>query len=125
MNRLELDIDPKYIKASSHLQKSEADGIHVVNLDLQVLKEESDVSYMATVYRHNVDHYELVYKSELVSGCSHEELKDPILQFIFKESKKYGNITEACPLKVGHYGLRGFKIDSDDLPHQVRFKWWI
>lgn len=119
ITRLELDIDPKYIKATSNLQKSEADGVHVVNLDLEVLKEESDVHYMATVYRHNVDHFELVYKSELVSGCTHEEYKDPILKFIFMESEKYGNLTAACPLKVGDYQLRGFKIESNDLPHQL------
>ncbi|KAG5667293.1 hypothetical protein PVAND_015279 [Polypedilum vanderplanki] len=102
IKRIEVDIDPKYLKVFSRLEK--ADNIHV---------------YMATVYRENDYHYELVYKSELVSGCTHEEIKDPILQFIFKESTKYGNVTEACPLKVGHYVLRGFKIDSDDLPTQL------
>ncbi|XP_070509015.1 uncharacterized protein [Chironomus tepperi] len=117
MQRIEVDIDPKYIKVSSHLQK--VDNLNVVNLDLDVLQDETDVQYMATVFKENLDHYELVYKSELVSGCTHEEINDPILKFIFKESEKYGNVTQACPLKVGHYTLRGFKIDSEDLPHQL------
>jgi hypothetical protein len=98
----------------------------------------ADVYYQIAVYKFNLDHYEYFYKSEVESGCTHEEVKDPILVFVFKESNKYGNITAACPLKVGHYQLRGFKIgeivfrkltfdfelvyifylDSDDLPHQ-------
>lgn len=95
------------------------DGVNAVNLDVDILKEESDVFYQAIVYRHNEDHYEHFYKSDLESGCTHEAIKDPVLTFIFKESKKYGNVTEACPLKVGHYELRSFKIDSTDMPHQL------
>jgi hypothetical protein len=112
-----VDIDPKYLKVDSRLE--EADGMHVVNLDVEVLQDETDVFYMATVFRESVNHFQLVYKSELVSGCTHDEITDPILKFIFKETTKYGNVTAACPLKVGHYVLRGFKIDSDDLPHQL------
>lgn len=117
IQRIEVDIDPKYMKVHSRLEK--VDNINVVNLDLDVLQEESDVEYMATVFKHNIDHYELVYKSEMISGCTHAEIKDPILKFIFKESEKYGNITSACPLKVGHYELRGFKIESGDLPTEL------
>lgn len=91
-----------------------------MNLDIEILKEESDVFYQAVVYRHNMDHYEHFYKSDLESGCSSETIKDPILLFIFKESKKYGNVTAACPLKVGKYQLRNFKIDSSDMPTQLQ-----
>ena len=74
------------------------DNGNVVNLDLEVLKEEADVSYQAVVYRFNMDHYEHFYESEKVSGCNHEESKDHILKFIFKESNKYGNISAASIL---------------------------
>lgn len=117
IEKIEVDIDPQYIKLSANLKNVES--INVVDLDVDVIKDESMVQYQATVYRHNVDHYEHVYKSALESGCSHGNIKDPILNFIFKESMKYGNITEACPLKLGHYQLRNFKIDSDDIPHQL------
>lgn len=50
---------------------------------------------------------------------STEAIKDPVLSFIFKETKKYGNVTDVCPLKKGHYVLRNFKIDSGDLPHEL------
>ena len=86
---------------------------------MEILKEESEVDYQIVVYLHNVDHYEQFYKSPLENGCSHEHIKDPILTFIFKESDKYGNVTSACPFKVGHYQLRNFKIESDDMPHKL------
>lgn len=95
------------------------DNINVVNLDLEVIKEETVVNYQAIVYRHNIDHYEHFYKSDRVSGCSHEEVKDQVLKFIFKESGKYGNLTAACPMKVGHYQLRQFRIDAADMPHEL------
>lgn len=114
---MEVDIDAAYLKLAAKLKAVE--GINVVDLDFEVIKEESDVQYQATVFRHNVDHYEHAYKSAMESGCTHEEVKDPVLLFIFKESKKYGNLTEACPLKIGHYQLRNFKIESDDMPHQL------
>ena len=91
----------------------------MVNLDMEVIKEESDVTYHAIVYRFNVDHYEHFYKSDSISGCSHEAVKDHILQFIFKETNKYGNVTASCPLKIGHYKLHQFKIDAADLPHEL------
>lgn len=114
---MEMDIDPVYMKVSSKLEK--VDGLNTISLDVEVIKEESDVQYQAIVYRHNVDHYEHFYKSDLESGCTHAEVKDPVLQFIFKESTKYGNLTAACPLKLGHYQLRNFKIDSSDMPHEL------
>lgn len=114
---MEIDIDATYMTLSSKLQA--VDGMNVVDLDVEIIKEESDVQYQATVFKHNVDHYEHMYKSAMESGCTHEAIKDPVLNFIFKESKKFGNITEACPLKIGHYQLRGFKIESDDMPHQL------
>lgn len=114
---MEVDTDSNYVKVAANLHAM--DGANVVNIDIDVLKDESDVQYQATIYRHNVDHFEHFYKSDLESGCSHGDIKDPVLVFIFKESVKYGNLTEACPLKVGHYQLRNFKIDSADLPHEV------
>lgn len=114
---MEVDTDPAYIKVAANLHAM--DGANVVNIDIDVLKDESDVIYQCTVYRHNVDHYEHFYKSDLESGCNHGDIKDPVLVFIFKESQKFGNITEACPLKVGHYQLRNFKIDSADMPHEM------
>lgn len=95
------------------------DGVNVVDLDIEVIKEQTEIEYQAVVYRHNVDHYEHFYKSALESGCTHDALKDPILNFLFKESMKFGNVTAACPLKVGHYQLRGYKIDTTDMPHQL------
>lgn len=94
------------------------DGVNVVDIDADVLKDENDIEYQATLFRHNVDHYEHFYKSPIESGCTIDTIKDPILVFIFKESMKYGNVTAACPVKVGHYQLRNFKIDSD-LPHEL------
>lgn len=117
IDKVEIDIDPTYIKVKPKLEK--VDGINTVSLDIEILKEENDISYQVVVWRHNVDHYEYFYKSELTSGCTHETIKDPILTFIFKELDKYGNITAACPLKVGFYSVRGFKIDNADLPHQL------
>jgi hypothetical protein len=105
------------LKVSDALEA--VNGINTVNLNIEILKEETDVWYQAMVYRYNVDHYEHFYKSDLQSGCSHDEIKDPVLKFIFKESTKYGNITAACPLKVGHYELKNFVIDSADLPHEL------
>lgn len=117
IEKLEVDIDPNYIKVVTKIES--VDGINTVHLDVDILKEESDVQYQVIVFRHKDDHYEQFYKSNYESGCTHEEIKDPVLNFIFKESSKYGNITAACPLKIGHYVLRNFKIDSADLPHQL------
>ena len=117
IDKMEIDTDPNYVKVSGNLQAM--DGMNTVNLDVEVIKEESDVTYQAVVYRHNVDHFEHFYKSDMESACTHEAIKDPILVFIFKESMKYGNLTQACPLKLGKYQLRNFKIDSDDLPHEL------
>lgn len=117
IEKIEVDIDSQFVKVKSALEA--VDGINTINLDLTVLKEETDIEYQAVVYRFNVDHYEHFYKSDMETGCSHETVKDPILTFIFKETTKYGNITAACPLKVGHYALKNFKIDSSDLPHQL------
>lgn len=115
---MELDIDPEYIKATTMLKS--VDGINVVDVDIEVIKEHSEVGFQAVLYRHNVDHYEHFYKSEMEFGCTHDALKDPILNFIFKELLKYGNLTEACPLKLGHYQMKGFKIDTADMPHQLQ-----
>lgn len=93
--------------------------MNTLDLDIDILKEESDVEYQVVVWRHNVDHYEHFYKSDMESGCAHGSIKDPVLSFMFKETMKYGNITEACPLKAGHYQLRNFKIDSTDMPHEL------
>lgn len=117
IEKVEIDIDPVYLKVSTKLHA--VDGVNVVDLDIDIIKDESDVQYQAIVLRHNVDHYEHFYKSAIEGGCTHEAIKDPILNFIFKESIKYGNMTEACPLKIGHYQLRNFKIESDDMPHQL------
>lgn len=95
------------------------DGASVVDIDAEVVKDENDVQYQATVFRHNVDHYEHYYKSTIESGCTLDAIKDPILSFIFKQSSKYGNMTAACPVKVGHYQLRNFKIDSAEMPHEL------
>jgi Protein of unknown function (DUF1091) len=117
IDKIEVDIDAQYIKVKSELEA--VDGINTVNLNLEVLKEETDVEYQAVVYRHNIDHYEHFYKSDMETSCAHGTIKDPILQFIFKETEKYGNVTALCPLKVGFYALKNFKIDSGDLPHQL------
>lgn len=117
IDKIEVDIDPNYLKVSPNLEL--VDGTNTVNINIDIIKEETDVQYQAIVYRHNIDHYEHFYKSDLEGGCSHDTIKDPILVFIFKETKKYGNITEACPLKVGFYALKQFKIDSADLPHEL------
>jgi len=115
IDKIEVDTDPEFIKVKSSVEV--VDGIGGVNMDMDVLKDESDVGYKIVVFRHNVDHYEHFYKSDMVSGCTGATMKDPVLLFIFKESMKYGNITAACPLKIGHYELRGFKIENSDLPH--------
>lgn len=117
IEKMEVDIDPAHVKVTANLHEME--GVNVVDLDIEVLKEEPEVHFQAVVYRHNVDHYEHVYKSALTSGCTPEAIKDPVLLFIFKESMKYGNLTEACPSKIGHYQLRNFKIESTDLPHEL------
>lgn len=117
IDSIEVDTDPEYVKASAKLNA--VDGLNVVDLDIEVIKEDKDVAFQAAVYRFNVDHYEHYYKSPLESGCNHKDLKDPMLNFLFKESVKYGNLTEACPLKIGHYQVRGFKVDTADMPQQL------
>lgn len=114
---MEVDTDPNFIKLAAKLHP--VDGSNVVDIDIEVLKEETDISYQATVYRFNVDHFEHFHKSAMEGGCSHDAIKDPVLNFIFKESSKYGNLTAACPLKVGHYQLRNFKIDTAEMPHEL------
>lgn len=117
IEKVEIDIDPEFVKASAKLHP--VDGLNVVDIDIEVIKEQTDVEFQATIYRHNVDHFEHYYKSVMESGCTRDAFKDPILIFLMKESKKHGNITEACPLKVGHYQIRNFNVDTDDMPHQV------
>lgn len=101
-----------------NLKKFES-GSQIFEIFSDVLKEADGVIYQAVVFRHNVDHYEHFYKTDLENDCNHEAIKDPVLSFILKESKKYGNITEVCPLKLGHYQLRHFRIDSADLPNEL------
>lgn len=91
----------------------------MIDIDLEIIKESPELQYQAVIYRLNEDHFELFYKSDLESSCSHEAINDPILKFMFKESQKYGNITEACPSKVGHYQIRNFRIDPADIPQQI------
>lgn len=47
------------------------DGINTINLDIDVLKEEEGLIYQASVFRHNVDHYEHFYKTDLENDCNH------------------------------------------------------
>ena len=117
IDKVEIDIDPEYVKATAKLQT--VDGTNVVDIDIDVIKEQADVEFQGVVYKYNMDHYEHFYKSDLESGCTHDAVKDPVLNFLFKETMKFGNITAACPLKVGHYQLKGFKIDTDDMPTKL------
>lgn len=95
------------------------DGLNTVNLDIEVLKDGEGLVYQANVFLKNDLNYSQYYKTEVENDCNDETINDPILNFILKETKKYGNITEVCPLKKGRYIMKNFKIDSDDLPHQL------
>ena len=49
--------------------------------------------------------------------CKMKDHEDPLIQFVHKEIDKFGNITQACPPKKGHfYYLHGFTMSENDFP---------
>lgn len=40
----------------------------------------------------------------------------PLISFVYKEMVKAGNMTSACPVKIGHYFLHSFGIEESDMP---------
>lgn len=75
--------------------------------------------YQAIVYEKDVDgHYKVFYRSRFENDCHHEAVRDPVLKEILAESRKYGNVTDACPLTSDtHYEMRNFVIDTDDITY--------
>lgn len=48
--------------------------------------------------------------------CSIRDHEEPLVQFLHREMEKFGNISNACPPKIGLYYLHGFFIKQNDFP---------
>lgn len=60
--------------------------------------------------------YNEFIESESVRVCDLDKSENPLVVFIYKEMKKSGNLTSACPVKVTHYSLHKFNIEESEMP---------
>lgn len=60
--------------------------------------------------------YNEFIETDSISICNMPKSDHPLISFVFKEIVKAGNITEACPVKKGHYVMHNFAIEEGDLP---------
>lgn len=60
--------------------------------------------------------YNPIIKPEPINMCTIRDHEEPLVQFLHREIQKFGNITNACPPKIGTYYLHGFSINQNDFP---------
>ena len=60
--------------------------------------------------------YNSIIKPEPINMCTIRDHEEPLVQFLHREIQKFGNITNACPPKIGIYYLHGFTINQNDFP---------
>lgn len=61
--------------------------------------------------------YNEVIETETFSLCDMEKSENVLIGFVYKEMKKFGNLTTSpCPLHAGYYHLKGFTIHEGDVP---------
>ncbi|CAO1351005.1 unnamed protein product [Diamesa serratosioi] len=114
MEKLDIQIDLQYADVVSSVK--EIDGQSIMNIDAESFFDGDDIILNVAIWSKIDGQYNPIIKPAPINMCSIRDHEEPLVQFLHREIEKYGNITNACPPKIGLYYLHGFSIQQNDFP---------
>ncbi|CAG9812322.1 unnamed protein product [Chironomus riparius] len=87
-----------------------------IDLDVHAFSDAKDVLLQFGAFSFIDGKYNEVIETEKVSICDLPKSDNPLVQFMYKEMKKVGNLTTACPVLKGHYYVHGLTVYESDVP---------
>ncbi|CAD7080289.1 unnamed protein product [Hermetia illucens] len=90
----------------------------LIDVDSDLLQDLNDDVFMQIhIEKKTNGAFSTLYKSEVINRCHFTDNRDkyPIEKALTDDFNKYGNLLQNCPIKKGHYYLKGFQFEPRDI----------
>jgi hypothetical protein len=115
LDKFNATINPAYAAAKMTITDIGTENARI-DQDIDVVKEvANELIYKMELYHWADEKFQYLFGTDNLDICKMNgqgTKEEKFVKFFMDEISKYGNISYTCPIKTGHYQMRGFQIDK-------------